>query len=241
MTGRERWRKLARRLLAVFYPERCACCRRVIPCEAAICESCRADLPVIVPPLCPHCGAAKADCTCRARRRMTERVAAPFYYEGKARQAVRNLKFNRHPDAAEFLSAAMAETVRREYGACLFDTVIPVPVSQETRRRRGYNQSALLASGLASRLCLPMEEALVKLWDAPPQRQLPADRRSGNVFGVFDRVPDADVSGRTLLLVDDIATTGATLDECAKMLKLYGAREVYAVTAAVSRLSKQTK
>ncbi|HIW73451.1 MAG TPA: hypothetical protein H9684_03940 [Firmicutes bacterium] len=234
-------RSAGRRLLAVFYPERCACCRKPVPCGALACGECRAALPAIPPPVCPLCGAARADCACRGRRRTVERLTAPFYYEGGARRAVRHLKFNGHPDAAELLYTAMAETVRREYGGRLFDAVIPVPVGPATLRRRGYNQSAVLAKGLAEELGLPMEEALVKLWDTTPQRELPADRRGGNVFGVFDRAESADFAGKALLLVDDVATTGATLDECAKMLKLYGAREVYAVAAALSRLSKEKK
>lgn len=237
MAARSLWQKL----LAAVYPERCACCRKAVPCGMLVCRDCRAALPVIAPPLCPFCGAAKADCTCRARRRTTERTVAPFYYEGKARQAVRNLKFRNHPDAAEFLYTAMVETVRREYSGIRFDAVIPVPVSAATLRRRGYNQSALLAGGVAKSLGVPMEESLIKTGDVPPQRELPAYRRSGNVFGVFDRAERAALEGKTLLLVDDISTTGATLEECAKMLKIYGAQEVYAAAAAVSRLSKETK
>ena len=234
-------RSFAQRLLAVFYPERCACCRKVIPCGELVCRECRAALPVISPPLCPLCGCAKTDCACRGHRRLTERTVAPFYYEGAARQAVWNLKFHNKPDAAEFLYTAMAETVRREYGDRRFDAVVPVPVSDRTLKQRGYNQSALLASGLARLLSLPMEEALVKRIDTPPQRDTPAPRRSGNVLGAFDCREGADFTGKTLLLVDDISTTGATLGECAKMLKIYGAQEIYAVAAAASRLSKEKK
>ena len=238
-------RTVGQRLLAAVYPERCACCGRVVPCGELICGACRARLPAVEPPLCPFCGCGRADCACEGRRRITERAAAPFYYEGAARDAVRNLKFHNRPYASEPLALAMAATVRRELicgedgrSAVRLDGIVPVPVSPATRKRRGYNQSALLAKGLADTLELPMEETLVKLWDVPAQRNLPAYRRSGNVLGVFDRAAGAAFTGRTLLLVDDIATTGATLDECAKMLKIYGAREVYAVTAAVARRTR---
>ncbi len=235
-------RSFGQRLLAAVYPERCACCGRVVSCGELVCAPCRALLPVVEPPLCPLCGCGRSDCSCEGRRRLVEGIVAPFYYEGASRDAVRNLKFYNRLYAAEPLALAMAAVVRREWlapddgrPAVRFDGVIPVPVSRATFRRRGYNQSALLANKLAEALGLPMEDALVKLWDTPAQRGLPAYRRSGNVLGVFDRAAGADFTGCTLMLVDDIATTGATLDECAKMLKIYGAREVYAVAAALTR------
>lgn len=232
-------RTIFERFLAVFYPERCCCCGRTIACGSLVCGGCRKKLDVIRPPVCPLCGRGTGECRCRRRRRQVERCVSPFYYTGAARSALLRLKFSKKTAAAELFCQAMAHTVRREYAGIAFDCLVPVPISRATLRQRGYNQSAVLAGGLGKRIGLPVRPLLIKMRQTEPQRTLPAYRRSGNVLGVFDVKGEAGLAGMTVLLVDDVATTGATLDECAKMLKIYGAKAVYAVTATASRLSKE--
>ena len=178
-------------------------------------------------------------CRCNKRQRHTDRCIAPFYFEGAAKSAIYRLKFKDKVNAAELLCLAMAHTVRREYADINFDCIVPVPLSRDTIRKRRYNQSAVLAKGLADLLDIRYDQILNKQQTTLPQRELPAYRRSGNVLGVFD-VVDGVTKGGSVLLVDDTVTTGSTLDECAKILKLYGAQAVYAVTATVSRLSNQS-
>jgi competence protein ComFC len=228
------------RAVDLLFPRRCGFCGQPVKAETSVCERCKEELPRILPPLCSFCGRGKASCTCRGKRRHFQRCVSPFYYEGLAKRGILRLKLYGKTYAAVSFADAMAACVIREYGGVVFDAVVPVPVSTSTLRDRGYNQSRLLASGIAARLSCPVEEALVKISETAPQRGMPAAQRSGNVLGVFDRTEGHDVSGKTLLVVDDILTTGATLDECAKMLKLYGAREIYAVTGAAARLSDRT-
>lgn len=228
-------------LLAAFYPERCCCCGKVIACGEIICRRCHEDLIAINPPVCSFCGRSKADCGCHQHQRHTQRCVAPFYYQGSAKKALMRLKFNNKIASAELLILGMTETIQREYKDVQFDFIVPVPVSVKTKEKRGYNQSALLAKGLSKKLDLPWNETLLKLWDTQPQRELPAYRRSGNVLGAFDIDGKVDINDKTVLLVDDINTTGSTLNECAKILKIHGANEVYAVTAAASYLSKKEK
>ena len=228
---------MAGRLLDWLFPRRCGYCGRPVETGQHTCPRCRRELPRIGTPVCPLCGREKGACGCRQRRHDFRRCVAPFYYEGLAKRGILRLKLYGKAYAAEGFAAAMAETVRREYQGIVFDAVVPVPVSDRTRRERGYNQSEKLADALGKALGIPMAAVLIKVADNQPQRSLPASQRSGNVLGVFDCVPGLAVGGKTLLLVDDIFTTGATLQECAKMLKLYGAGEVYAVAAASARLS----
>jgi ComF family protein len=133
----------------------------------------------------------------------------------------------------------MVEMVRREYGGIAFDCVTAVPMHKRECRERGFNQAQRLAQAVALRLRLPYETLLTKITVTAPQKTLTAVERSGNLLGVFDVC--GDVSGKTILLVDDVITTGATLNECAKMLKLFGAHEVYAVTAAAAVLPSGKK
>ena len=129
----------------------------------------------------------------------------------------------------------LLEVVRREYGGIPFDVVTAVPLHQQEHRERGFNQAEKLGQAVAKRLHLPYGVTLRKITVTAPQKELKAVQRTGNLLGVFDVC--ADISDKTVLLVDDVITTGATLDECAKMLKIFGAKEVYAVTAAATALS----
>lgn len=221
-----------RRLAAVLFPERCAACGRVVLCGEGFCTACREALPRMEPPVCPLCGREKAKCRCGKRTMAYNRCVMPFAYQGAAAEGIRRLKHEGRAYAAEAFAGEMEKVVRRELADAAFTCVIPVPLSRKSEKSRGYNQAALLARPLARGLGLSYREDLVKLTDTRPQKELSALERSGNLLGAFDVREGAAVEGEAVLLVDDVTTTGATLHECAKMLKLYGAREVWAVTAA---------
>ena len=227
-----------RRLLAMVFPERCAACGDVIAVGRGVCEQCEASLPRIGYPICPFCGLEKAWCRCRKRRRHYDRVIAPFYYDGVVEKGVLRLKESGDRQNAAYYAEEMADTVRQYYDEYTLDGVVYVPDTAKHERERGFNPARLVAEELATALSLPLLSPLHKIYETTPQKSLPAMERSGNLLGAFDLVPGACVEGKTLLLVDDVVTTGATLDECAKMLKIYGAQTVLAVTAAASRMEK---
>lgn len=162
--------------------------------------------------------------------------AAPFYYEGAAKTAIHRLKFEGKDFVARTLAQDMAKTVKEQYGEKKFDIITFVPFSKAEKHDREFNQSELLAKRLGEELCLPCREMLVKLYDVPRQHTLPGNKRRGNVFGIFATAEEFSyLDGKTILLADDIKTTGSTLSECAKMLKIAGAKEVCAVTAAIAK------
>lgn len=228
------------RIISLLYPERCCCCGKPVRCGGLVCDSCRPKLMTVMPPLCPACGCSVKDCRCGRKKRHTDRCISAFYYEGSAKNALFRLKFSGKIYAAELFIEYMTEKVKSEYSGIPFDCIVPVPLSPGVHRKRRYNQSELLSKGLAEKLGIPCTKLLVKLRETTPQRELPAFRRSGNVLGVFDVAKGEEIHIKpTILLVDDTVTTGATLDECAKILKLYGADSVFAVTATASRLPDQ--
>ena len=237
----DRWKRYGRILTAIIFPERCACCGRAIQPLTLCCSACREGIQTVNPPVCHRCGCSETDCTCGHASSLLEGRAAPFYYEGAARAGILRLKEQGKHDAAEFFGIAMGEIVKREWPDITFDLAVPVPVTQEVRRRRGYNQCKLLASGLADSLGIPVCEALCKTYETRAQKELPAVFRRGNVLGAYDVDADIPLAGATVLLVDDISTTGSTMQECAKMLRLCGAEKVYGITAAVARLSNHQK
>jgi len=172
---------------------------------------------------------------CGKRRRAFERCVSPFYHKGAAQNGIYTLKREGYVVTVAGFVGEMAEVVRREYGGIPFDLVTAVPLHKRELAERGFNQAEKLGRALAERLGLPYATVLTKITVTAPQKELKAVERSGNLLGVFDVC--GAVSGKTVLLVDDVITTGATLDECAKMLKIFGAAEVYAVTAAAACLS----
>ena len=205
-----------------------------------MCDVCwRAILP-ITPPLCDRCGdplgtwrsvpSAVVVCsTCRdARGRIVDRARAVGAYDGSLRAIVHALKYEGRRSLARPLATFMRMRGADVLGGA--DWVVPVPLHPSRRRERGFNQAA----DLARHLGLPTCNALARIRETRTQTDLPAAARHRNVSGAFALAPRAAacVSERVIVLVDDVSTTGATLEACALVLKEAGAKEVRALTAA---------
>jgi len=224
----------------ILFPRRCALCGAVVAPGTEICFRCEEAAHRVPTPACPYCGCGRRDCVCEKRHsRFTAAFASPFYYTGVVRKGIRRLKFHEEPDVASVLGREMALCARREYADVRFDLVTFVPMTRREKRERRYNQSELLAASVAQELRLPCVPTLEKLYETNRQRSLDHRRRSGNVFGVFETTDPQAVRGKRILLCDDLRTTGATLTECAKMLRIRGACEVFCLTAAVGYPKKK--
>jgi ComF family protein len=155
------------------------------------------------------------------------------YFEGALREALHQLKYRGHTALAEPLGNLMA--VYWMQHTIPADVVVPVPLHAARLRERGYNQAALLARAMAQRIGLPLDErTLVRERATAPQVDLDARQRKENVHDAF-RCSDRTLAGRQVLLVDDVCTTGATLEACAVALYEGGARGVQALTLARAR------
>lgn len=223
----------ASHMLRLLYPPRCACCNRVVAHNERLCATCADKLPRIEGRLCGACGRAAELCGENHRFEFVQCIA-PFYYLEPVRQGIHGLKFEGRKSACAYFGVEMADAVRKRLAGIAFDLVTCVPLSHKRERERGYNQASLLARQTAEFLRLPFEpQALSKLYDNKPQHRLSRAERRGNVLGVYEA--DAQrIQGKRILLVDDIETTGSTLNECAKMLKLRGADVVYALVACIT-------
>jgi ComF family protein len=233
MAGLSPLTRVGRVVLEVLFPSRCVGCGAY---GSFLCQSCRAELPRARPPRCPICWQPQrqaAPCgRCHEERPAFEGARSLYLYEDAAREAVRALKYNYLSALAEPMAQLMAHYVEEEE-AIEADLLVPVPLYGRRQRLRGYNQSALLAREL-SRLCgLPLaERGLARRRNTPPQaRSADAEARRGNVADAF--IADRRwVEGKRILLIDDVMTSGATLDACARALLQAGAASVWALTFA---------
>lgn len=225
-------------LLWMILTKHCPYCDKVINKNDSVCENCRDNLPEIVEETCKFCGAEKKRCSCKKHRMGYDGITSPFYYEGGIKECIHKFKFNGKDYLGSTLAKAMSEKVMIDFKDVTFDFICFVPFSKMQKLRRNYNPSEILAENIASTLHVPLKNVMVKLFDTNIQHNMQVKNRSGNVFGIYDVDEFCDVKGKTILLVDDIKTTGATLNECAWILKIRGAENVYCVTAALTGKEK---
>jgi len=227
-------------LLSVLLAPLCAACARPLdrPTGGAVCPACWSSILPLTPPLCDTCGdplpawrlvsLPLARCArCRRLPRPIDRARAIGVYDGALRSIVHALKYDGRRSLARPLALLMQARGREALTGA--DLAVPVPLHPSRRRERGFNQ----ADDLARHVGLPVMSALRRIRATAAQADLPAARRHGNVknaFAVHCRARALD--GKVVVLIDDVSTTGATLDACARALKEGGAREVRALTAA---------
>lgn len=217
----------------------CRYCNKLIEKGETLCKDCKENLPRITGERCKFCGAGKDRCNCRKKRMNFDGITAPFYYEKEIQESLKLLKFNGKSHLAVQLAEDMAECICEDFNEINFDFITYVPFSRMQKLERSYNQSELLAEEIGKILKLPVKNILFKLFESGTQHDMSTGRRKGNVHGIYDVKNNADVKGKTILLIDDIATTGETLSNCAIILKIRGAEKVYC--AAVALTAKKAK
>lgn len=220
----------------IIFTKRCPFCGEVILPQNGCCKSCFESLPVIEGKVCSKCGVPITECVCSKDVRTYDGMCAPFYYREEVADAIQRYKFHDEKAICEFFANSMAERIKCCFSDKTFHMIVPVPLYRNKLRERGYNQSMLLAKEIGRILNIPVCDVISKDFDTSPQHFTVASKREGNVAGVFSVRDPESVRGKTILLCDDIKTTGYTLNECTKMLKLWGAEKVYCVCAAITRL-----
>lgn len=223
----------------IVFTNRCKICGSVIELDAQLCDDC-ANLKQIELPRCMLCGESKADCACKKHKNEYKQIVAPYYYEDTIISAVHNLKDNNMPFLAENMADAVCSCVQKELTDVEFDFITYVPLRKLRERRRGFNQSALIAQGVSKITGIPLKCLLKKVRYTGVQHHKSRRKRKSAVFGAFDVCDKykSTLEGKNILLIDDVKTTGSTLNECAKMLKIYGAQSVYCAAFAITKTKK---
>jgi ComF family protein len=220
---------MVRATLDLLFPPRCIGCGEW---GSFLCPQCKESLPKLNPPYCKICGIPIREgllCPqCSKSSLAIDGIRSPFLYHGVVREAILALK--RFKALAEPLGELMTEYLLSH--PLPVDALLPVPLHPKRIRERGYNQSSLLAKEVGGRLGLPvMEDSLVRLRNTPSQVKLSREERHANVKGAFD-CKGQELYGRHILLIDDVCTSGATLNACALALKGAGAASVWGLTLA---------
>ena len=224
--------RLGHAVLEFVFPSRCLGCERS---GSFLCDACADELPRADSPRCWRCWRLQSRfevCPeCDAAPPPFDRLRSAFVYQGTVCELVRGLKYRGMTALAEPMGGLLAE-VALEFGM-ESDLIVPVPLSGLRHRTRGYNQASELAKHLGRQLDAPMRpRALERVRNTPPQaRSADAAERRRNVQGAFSS-EDPAVEGNRILLVDDVATTGATLAACAEALNRAGAQSVSCLTFA---------
>ena len=236
-------RSLSDALLATLLAPTCAACDRSLddPTHGPVCGGCWRSIVPFTPPLCDVCGdpllswrILNRQCPrCRRSRSQITRARAIGEYDGALRAIIHALKYGGRRSLARPLATRIATYAGEALSGA--DVAVPVPLHRSRRRQRGFNQAA----DIARHLPLPMWDALRRIKATVSQTGLPALERQANVEEAFAVRDAPHVIDRIVVLVDDVCTTGATLDACARVLLDAGAREVRAVTAA--RVAAQSR
>ena len=220
-------------LRTLLFPPRCAGCGRPVA-SGTLCEICAASVHVHRTLFCGSCDTRLFGDKNICHPDFPYLLGAAVPYAGAVAALVRAMKFGRSKNAAGPLVGFMKEYVASLGVAWDGALVMPIPLSKKRFRERGFNQAELLARALAGHLGLKIDlEAFIRHRHTRPQTEMKsAEERSTNLHGCFSVTDPALVRGRTIVLVDDVTTTGATLLEAARTLRAAGSGTIYAITAA---------
>ncbi|MBU0686598.1 MAG: ComF family protein [Candidatus Margulisbacteria bacterium] len=229
-------------ILDLIFPPRCQICRE--PGPENICKNCITKIKTIDQKnVCVYCGEPQNDqpfknavlCSrCVIEKPHYTIARSIAIYEGTLKKAIHAFKFKGKKNLAQHLGKFMALSIEEnlpEIRYCHADAVVTVPLSQNRLKSRGFNQIDCLAEVFSAYANIPHEkDILARVRDTKPQFDLPKHKRKENIQGAFVIKRPNDIYGRRLLLLDDIYTTGYTVNECAKVLIKCGAAKVYILT-----------
>lgn len=232
-------REIFDKVCDIFYPPLCPFCGGVT--KEGICHVCRQSLPYVEEPRCMKCGKPlqkeeQEYCRdCVRTPRAYEQGRSVWTHTGDVPHAVYRFKFHNKRYYAKLFAGEMAEKYGDWISRCSIETIIPVPLHPARRRKRGFNQAELLARELGRQTGIEVcTKAVFRIRNTKPQKELGGRERQENLKDAF-AVSRQWKSPRTVLLIDDIYTTGSTIHRIAKLLKKAGVQKVYFLTISIGQ------
>ena len=223
---------MALSFLDLLFPKRCVSCGKF---GAYICKDCFSKIEFIQKPVCPVCQrqavGGKTHPGCQGRLRLDGLVVATRY-SGSVKKAIAKVKYKWAYDIAKILIDLIVVNLWK-FDLASDLILVPVPLHVRRKKWRGFNQAEILAKSLSLKFNQPYGEYLARIIETASQVGLKKDERKKNVKGAFRLRTGADVSGKNILLVDDVYTSGATMQEACRVLKKAGAKTVWAMAVAL--------
>ncbi len=231
--------------LGLLFPPRCPVCDCIADNRQLICPACKSALPYIKGKVCEKCGkpvgAARGLCPdCQRAAKSFTQARAVWMLEGEIKEALYRFKFCNRKDYAPFFSKEAAQALEGWIKEAAPEAIVPVPMHKKRERERGYNQSLLIAKELSAVTQIPVRnDIIVKTHNTKPQKELSAVERKNNLKNAFKIMCD-DVQLKSILVVDDIYTTGSTADAVAKTLRGAGVGNVYVLCMCTGKVAAQS-
>jgi len=228
-------------LLSLLYPRRCPVCDKPVkPWNVLICRECESVLNYIEPPRCMKCGKHIGDseteycADCAGRNHLYDCGRALFSYQSVS-SSIARFKYHGRREYAAFYAACMADVLENFIRTCRAEALVPVPLHRSRKRRRGYNQAEVLARELSALTGIPVCDNLIgRVKKTVPMKELSVADRQNNLKKAF-KILRNDVKLNTIIIIDDIYTTGATIDAMCRELKKAGVEKIYFMTLAIGR------
>mgnify|MGYP001048084411 CR=1 FL=1 len=226
-------------LLDLFYPRRCPVCDKAVkPFGSLICEACSTKIKYVKSPYCQKCGKEFKDkrsffChDCNSKAHNYDRGMALFAYPGVA-DSIYRFKYRGRQEYAAYYGERMAYMLGSRIASLHPDALIPVPIHPSRKRARGYNQAEVLAKEIGRNLNIPVDTTLIKrVRKTEPKKDLSVQERQNNLKKAF-KICHNDVKLSTIIIIDDIYTTGSTIDAMAYELRQAGIKHIYFAALAI--------
>ncbi len=228
-------------MVNALYPYRCPICEKIVGSDGECCTSCQHKVKYIVQPFCMKCGKQlyfdeEELChDCDKTKHLFARGIGAFSYTEELKQSIYRFKYGNKREYAKFYGKSLVKLRGDIVRSWEPDVIIPVPLHRSRQRKRGFNQTELIARVIGRELQIPVDEkCLYRIKNTVPQKELNDKERGKNVKKAF-QVRDNVVKYKKIVLVDDIYTTGTTVDACAETLLKAGAKEVYCISVCIGR------
>ena len=228
-----------KRVIYGIFPKTCPMCDKVIYPYQDICDACERKLEYVSEPKCKKCGKPIRlmeqeycmDCTKHVH--YYEQGIAACVYSEQVKKSIYKFKYHNRRGYSEFYGKAIAAKYQKQIQAWKADVLIPVPIHYKRYVKRGYNQSKLLAKQLSKQLNIPMDSSILqRSINTKPQKELNVKDRLKNLESAF-KITENVVKYKQVIIVDDIYTTGSTIDACAKILMDAGVKKIFYISLSI--------
>lgn len=230
---------IVKNLLDYFYPPRCPICDEILPLGTVICEDCKKEAAAVTEPMCKKCGkpienGEREYCSdCIVKSHAYRQGKAVFLYRAGMKKSMYRFKYSNRREYAQFYAKRAADIHSDWVLRNRIEVIVPIPMYPKKKRRRGYNQAEIFARALGKELGIPVDTGTVRrIRDTVPQKELNDKERQRNLKNAFQLAPNI-VKYSQILLVDDIYTTGSTMDAVAAVLLSGGAQNIYYICISI--------